>query len=303
MRVLAQHFFNYTSWPLLLGAIFAVYWLFFQVIPSENIAFSVVYLLTIGVLYLAEYRLPQVPEWLKDDGQSLNDVLLTLVSKTFSYAFLQINLVLFAVDTFSDTAMASKVVGWGLWPHSWPFWVQLIGVAVLCEFFLYWYHRLAHEFKPLWCFHAVHHFPKRLWVVNTGRSHVVDSTLFMVGIVPAIVLGVHPDVLATFMVMTAFIGLLSHTNLAVPMGPWRYIFNGADNHRWHHSIKMSEGNRNYGQNLMLWDHIFGTYYQDVQRKAPKRLGSSLKLPKDFVGQLREPVRAFVKSLRQPLWYK
>ena len=30
-------------------------------------------------------------------------------------------------------------------------------------------------------------------------------------------------------------------------------------HRWHHSTNLDEGNRNYGQNLLLWDQLFGTY--------------------------------------------
>jgi sterol desaturase/sphingolipid hydroxylase (fatty acid hydroxylase superfamily) len=301
------HFYTYfiwlSAWPALLGALLLVHVVFSWAIPQQNLAFSLSYLAAIGFLFGLERRAPQVPEWLHDDGQSTNDVLLTILSKTFSYAFLQVNLMLFAVQSLSASDLGAKMEGWGTWPHAWPYLAQIALAMVVCEFFFYWYHRLAHEFKPLWCFHAVHHFPKRLWVINTGRSHIVDSTLFMVGVLPMIALGASAEVVSGFLVLTAFIGLLSHANIAVPMGPWKFIFNGADNHRWHHSMKMHEGNRNYGQNLMLWDHVFRSYYRDDSRIAPKRIGSSLKLPADFVGQLREPLKAFWASLRQPLWYK
>ncbi|MBI1362732.1 MAG: sterol desaturase family protein [Proteobacteria bacterium] len=298
-----QYTYRFTVWPALLGSLFLLHSIITSMLPHSNMAFSIAYMCAIAGLYVLERFHPQVPEWLSDDGQSINDVLLTLISKTFSYAFLQINLVLFAVQKLSDSQLGARIAGWGLWPHQWPYTVQIAAGLLMCELFFYWYHRLAHEFKPLWCFHAVHHFPKRLWVLNTGRSHIVDSTLFMAGIIPLVALGASRELISDLLIITAFIGLLSHANIAVPMGPWRYVFNGADNHRWHHSVKMDEGNRNYGQNLMVWDHIFGSYYQDPSRMRPKRIGSSLKLPKDLIGQLREPVAAFRKSLSQPLWYK
>ena len=61
--------------------------------------------------------------------------------------------------------------GYGIWPRAWPIWLQVLIGIVIAEFALYWAHRIAHEWKPLWRFHAVHHSVTRLWIVNTGRFH------------------------------------------------------------------------------------------------------------------------------------
>jgi sterol desaturase/sphingolipid hydroxylase (fatty acid hydroxylase superfamily) len=46
----------------------------------------------------------------------------------------------------------------------------------------------------------------------------------------------------------------------------------AELHRWHHSRKMSESNRNYGSNVIVWDLLFGTFYWPRDRKPPTDVG-------------------------------
>jgi sterol desaturase/sphingolipid hydroxylase (fatty acid hydroxylase superfamily) len=60
----------------------------------------------------------------------------------------------------------------------------------------------------------------------------------------------------------------------------------------HHSVLRGEHNRNFGFNLSLWDHLFGTYLAEpkaghqgmtiglppYQTEAPTRFGWSLWLP-------------------------
>ena len=37
-------------------------------------------------------------------------------------------------------------------------------------------------------------------------------------------------------------------------------FSGPELHRWHHNLKSEIANHNYGNNLIIWDHVFKTFY-------------------------------------------
>ena len=63
----------------------------------------------------------------------------------------------------------------------------------------------------------------------------------------------------TLAVWTAVHGMLQHANLDLRHGWLNYVFMTADNHRWHHSTEFAESNTNFGSNIALWDHVFGTF--------------------------------------------
>jgi sterol desaturase/sphingolipid hydroxylase (fatty acid hydroxylase superfamily) len=65
------------------------------------------------------------------------------------------------------------------------------------------------------------------------------------------------------------------------------VFNTPQLHRWHHSIDSKIGNNNYGENLMLWDKIFGTYYYK-EDSAVDVIGIQEKMPANFTKQLLIP---------------
>ncbi len=162
---------------------------------------------------------------------------------------------------------------------------------VVAEFGLYWAHRVAHEWMPLWYFHAVHHSSKKLWFFNTGRFHIVDTVKSMVFSAPLLALAGTPNfVVEYFGAITAFIGFLTHCNIEMRFGWLNYIFNTPGLHRWHHSMDLREGNKNYGENLMIWDLIFGTYYDDHGRRPPVKIGIKDGMPHSFWGQCVEPFR-------------
>jgi sterol desaturase/sphingolipid hydroxylase (fatty acid hydroxylase superfamily) len=120
---------------------------------------------------------------------------------------------------------------------------------------LYW--PIARPMRPvLWRFHAVHHSVTRLWFVNTGRFHFINtiiSVAFGTGV--ALAAGVPKDILIWVSAITAYVGLLTHCNVEMRFGILNYLFNTPALHRWHHSMVREEGDRNYGENLMLFDLV------------------------------------------------
>jgi len=128
----------------------------------------------------------------------------------------------------------------------------------------------------------------RLWVVNTGRFHVIDS-LFKVGLsqAPLYFLGAPIQIFWWLGAVTAFAGILTHCNVDMRTGIFDYVFSTPRLHRWHHSKDIREGNTNYGENIVLFDQIFRTYH-NPDRPSSADIGIKGQVAKGFLAQLAQP---------------
>ncbi|TXH81222.1 MAG: sterol desaturase family protein [Rhizobium sp.] len=248
--------------------------------------FNVVYLSTVAVIALFERLMPYEKTWQKRDGETFNDVAHTLLNKGGVQIAAAIGTSFpMAVATVAQPALSYHS---HFWPDQWPMFFQVALGLVIAEFGLYMAHRLAHEHLSLWRFHALHHSVERLWVINTGRFHVID-TLFKIalGQIPLYLLGAPLPVFLWIGAVTAFIGLLTHCNVDMRTGPLDLIFSTPRLHRWHHSKVLAEGNTNYGENLVIWDQLLGTFY-NPPRPSSTDIGITGKIAKGFLAQLAQP---------------
>lgn len=178
-----------------------------------------------------------------------------------------------------------------IWPNDWPLSAQLVLALVIVEFFQYWLHRLEHQTDWLWRFHATHHSAPRLYWLNAARFHVIDIALLGLGFtVPLIVLGANPEIFGLWVVAASVHGICQHANMQIRCGPLNWIFSMAELHRWHHSPLARESNTNYGQNIILWDIVFGTRFLPGDRNPPKAVGIAdlAAFPMTWWAQLRSP---------------
>jgi sterol desaturase/sphingolipid hydroxylase (fatty acid hydroxylase superfamily) len=245
------------------------------------LGFNLIYVGLALTLAVLERYMPHERDWLAQDGQMKADLAHTLLNK----GFVQVIVVVSTITGFAHTVGSS---GLQLWPAAWPLVPQIMLGLVIMEFGLYWKHRLSHEKAWLWPFHAVHHSVLRLWFFNTGRFHVVDTVMSLLFSLPLMfLLGAPNDIFSWLAAITAFIGVLTHCNVEMRCGFLTLLFNTPSLHRWHHSRDLSEGNKNYGENITLFDHLFGTYFY-AYRRPPANIGISESMPADFIGQLKAP---------------
>ncbi|MEO7054259.1 MAG: sterol desaturase family protein [Rhizomicrobium sp.] len=272
-------------WPLLyFGGLTAAGLAFRSEAPL--LWFNVVYLSMVAAIAVFERLMPYAPSWLAPDGETFNNIAHTLLSK----GLVQIAAAVAASFPMLVAILIQPVAGSAdhLWPSRWPMAIQVVLALVIAELGLYIAHRLAHERLYFWRFHALHHSVTRLWVVNTGRFHIVDSLLkVLLSQVPLYFLGASLPVFLWVGAVTAFTGLLTHCNIELRTGFLDRIFSTPRLHRWHHSTNVSEGNRNYCENIVLWDHLFGTYY-NPQRPSSVDIGINGQVCRDFIGQLLQP---------------
>lgn len=282
-----KYILSYVTWPFLLMACIAATIFGFDS-THPILAFNAIYLCLIVSLFFLERSMPHEKQWQESDGQLFADLAHTVLSKGVVQA-----MVAFA-GVFGLTSIITPMTdnGYGIWPRDWPLWLQVILGVVSAEFGLYWAHRMAHEFHPLWRFHAVHHSVTRLWIVNTGRFHFIDSLKSIIlGTGVLIALGAPLEVVLWLSAITAYIGVLTHCNVQMNfILPLSYIFNTPELHRWHHSKVLREGNKNYSENVMIWDLLFGTHFIDSKRRPPVKIGITQQMPDKFHEQLVWPFK-------------
>lgn len=276
---------SWLAWPVLFAVCLTITGYGFEA-GRPVLYFNLAYVFLALSLFLLERTMPHEPVWNKNDGQTFANIAHTLMSK----GGVQVLVAFSAVIGLASYLTPMSEPGFSIWPRQWPMLAQVVLGVVVAEFGLYWAHRLAHEWLPLWHFHAVHHSVTRLWIINTGRFHFVDSVVsIVIGVTILLVLGAPLEVVTWLSAITAFLGILTHCNVDMRFGAISWVFNTPGLHRWHHSRDVREGNKNYGENLMIWDHIFRTFYNPPHR-PPVNIGIDEHMPADFLGQLAHPFK-------------
>lgn len=182
-----------------------------------------------------------------------------------------------------------------IWPHEWPIFAQAILMVLSADFLRYWLHVCSHRWSWLWRLHAVHHSPHKIYWLNVGRFHSVEKALqFLIDSLPFIVLGVSDQVIALYFVFYSINGFSQHCNIQLSLGYLNYLISGPELHRWHHSSLVKEANHNYGNNLIVWDLIFGTRFLPKDRQVNLLGLENRNYPMRFMDQLKTP---FIKGIK------
>ncbi|MEL7157949.1 MAG: sterol desaturase family protein [Actinomycetota bacterium] len=188
----------------------------------------------------------------------------------------------------------------GLWPHGWPTLGQVVLMLVVGDFFRYWLHRAFHADTRLWRLHAVHHSPHGLYWLNVGRFHPLEKAVqLLVDSLPFVVLGVDRRVLAGYFVFYAVNGFFQHSNCRVRLGWGNYVLSGPELHRWHHSRRIEESDHNFGNNLIVWDVLFGTRFLPSDRQVEELGLLNRQYPTGFGSQLLTPFRPDLDKAPSP----
>jgi len=286
------HVVSWTVYPTVI--IFGLALNFFLLNSGFPLQISAYIPIILGVVIITflEHKFPYRKSWLPKTSDVRNDAAFMVVVQVILPRILS----LFVAFTISKYIKNKGLTPAEYWPHHFLPIVQAFLMVLFADFFRYWFHRASHEWYSLWRLHAVHHSPHKLYWINVGRFHPIDKTLqFLFDSLPFIIVGVSGEVLAIYFVFYAINGFFQHCNIDLKLGFLNYIISGPELHRWHHSFIIEEANKNYGNNLIIWDLLFGTWFLPTDR-AIKELGlKNRQYPLDFANQMRTP---FIKDIDQ-----
>ena len=247
--------------------------------------------LIVGVILLLtvlEGQLPYTTSWHPGTRSVLLDIVHSLVSALLAAPLVRISSIVAAAWLGGKL---SQWLGFEIWPTSWPLALQLALGLIIADLGAYSAHRFMHSSMFGWRIHAVHHTPTRLYAIAAGRSHPFNALLTMTcESMPVILLGITPTAFALLAIFKAVNGLLQHSNLAMKPGILSYLIATSDVHRFHHSVDLTESNRNFGNTTMLWDHVFGTFYLPHRHPSAEVGIADADIPEGYLSHLLAPFR-------------
>lgn len=140
-----------------------------------------------------------------------------------------------------------------------PVPAQAAMVLLVLDLFFYFMHRLKHRWHWWWRLHETHHSSANLDFLASVRFHplekVIDRLVFLL---PLTVFGASEGALLIWSSVDVFFGMLNHANVRFRLGPLAYLFVGPEMHRWHHARDPARRDVNFGNNLSIFDWMFGT---------------------------------------------
>lgn len=155
--------------------------------------------------------------------------------------------------------------------NNWVTWVLLF---LATDLLWYWYHRFGHQVNLFWAAHIVHHQSEDFNYTTAARITVFQAVargLFW-SILP--IIGFEPGMITVFLLVHGTYPFFTHTQLIGKLGWLEYVLVTPSHHRVHHSSNVEYLDKNYGDMLIIWDKIFGTF---AEEKAIPKYGLTKSL--------------------------
>ena len=268
-----------------------------QAVDEKYLAATTVpVLFAILIIIISEKYLPFKKEWKPTTKDFKNDGLYLLLIQTLLPKIFVWLLALFTLRFLKR----NDLIIFDIWPSHLPLGIQALMVVLISDFARYWLHRLNHTIPVLWRLHAVHHSVDKMYWMNTSRFHPLEKALqFLMDVLPFMLLGVPEEVLALHLVLYGVNGFFQHCNIDLKFGWLNYIVSSTELHRWHHSRLPEESNNNYGNNVIVWDLLFGSYFIPEERKVEELGLINKNYPSDFTGQMKAPLRNNYDKIDSP----
>lgn len=217
-----------------------------------------------------------------------------------NFGLMLLNLSLASLVPLSALSAAelARAHGFGLLNRSpVPGWAAALVTVLAYSLTTYLVHVVSHRSAMLWRVHRVHHLDTHLDISTAGRHHPAEIVVLLGISVPIVVgIGLHPGVLATYLLVEALISAISHANVRFPERAdrlLRLLFVTPNMHSIHHSAHYKETDSNFGDVFTMWDRLFGTY-REVSRDRYEQMVIGLrevrdKRASDFWWQLKSPL--------------
>lgn len=218
---------------------------------------SYLFLLPIYVILLSSERifheLTQERKW--NDADGATNIVITvahLVRDLFLGAVLPVAALMLIYENFRIFALPHTAVG-------------LVAAWLLYDFCWYIDHRIAHRTGLFWANHHPHHSSREFNMTVASRGFILDGMLItrpLFLLLP--VVGVSPMQYITVVILTSIWGIAQHTRLFPKVSWLDAVFATPSNHRVHHGSDQKYIDRNYGEVLIIWDKLFGTYQREEE---------------------------------------
>jgi sterol desaturase/sphingolipid hydroxylase (fatty acid hydroxylase superfamily) len=127
----------------------------------------------------------------------------------------------------------------------------------------YWYHRFGHKINIFWAAHIVHHQSDDFNYTAAARITVFQAIargLFW-SVLP--IIGFRAEMITVLLLIHGTYPFFTHTQLIGKLGWLEHIIVTPTHHKLHHSSNEEYLDKNFGDMLIIWDKIFGTFVKET----------------------------------------
>jgi len=150
----------------------------------------------------------------------------------------------------------------------WHWWAWVL-IVLADDFTFYWHHRLSHEIRILWAAHVNHHSSQSLNLATALRQSWAELLYKYIWWLWLPLVGFEPLMMMMMMSFSLIYQYWPHTELIKRMPRWfEFIFNTPSHHRVHHASNIRYLDQNHGGILIIWDRLFGTFYEERDEEKP-----------------------------------
>ena len=140
-----------------------------------------------------------------------------------------------------------------------PLWAMWILTFIMIDLVFYVYHRMSHRTRFLWAIHLSHHSSEEMNFAVSFRQAWFGPISKIPFFMTLPLLGFDPTIIAVAGVISTLWGIVGHTQIVDKLGPLEWVFNTPSHHRVHHGSNKQYIDKNYGNLLIIWDRMFGTF--------------------------------------------
>ena len=211
----------------------------------------VITLITAEVIYSAINNLGyyKLKDSLAGFGLLFGNVSISLLTKS-SIFFFSLFIYQFKLITINEIFPA-----WLVWPLTF----------IVIDFIYYWYHRCSHRIRFLWAVHMNHHSSEEMNFTVALRQPWFGPLTKVPFFAVMPLIGFDPIITAIAGAVSTLYGLLTHTKWVNKLSFLEYILITPSHHRVHHGSNENYIDKNYGNLLIIWDKIFGTYAEEKEK--------------------------------------
>ena len=206
-------------------------------------------ILEIGLCYVTKKKYITFSEAVANFGTALGNQttnVLVMVGVYYVYGYLYDNFRIFTIEA-----------NW------WSSILLLLGV----DFIFYWVHRWGHEINILWAAHSPHHSAEEMNFFVALRASVTQRLCSFLFFWVLTIIGFSPAHIYTVVAIHLFIAFLHHTEFIRKLGWFEKYFTTPSHHRVHHGVNLQYLDKNFGEFLIIWDKMFGTFAEEKEQVA------------------------------------
>ena len=222
-------------------------------------------------VYALEHVTPDRADWVTDAGDRKADAF-WVAARVFLFGpVLQVLMVLSIEPIVQSVNLPT------LWPSSWPTFSRILLALVVAELVAFSVHVAMHRVPMLWRYHATHHAQTKLSSARWASNHPIEIATVQLPIFFLVtVLG--PDLvdIAGAILIGRVTVIIAHSNLRLSSVPIGWLLTTPELHRRHHMLGAT-AQANYGDVLLVFDRIFGSFSDDKTQQVGIGSGRNVAL--------------------------